>query len=387
MVRLKRSRFLWLLLFPVVFILLTCSKESGPTLPSFQDRENDYWEDYSDLGDGIVPYTCIPLDTQYVDEICPMGHLNPPGHPIPTQHTYWQLARTDLGAPVDGFSKPVKSPADGIITRIVFTHWAGFADYTVIIRHTNTFLTRFNHLSEISQEILDQIGSPLQEGYGGNKVHVLVNAGDVIGKTSSAYGQSAALDMGAYDRNKLNYIHPEKYPIPECHAISPLDNFIEPLQEIVFSKVKRKAEPRGGKFDFDIKGKLVGNWFLEGTNGWSGEDGYMNYLSFAYDVYDPQYLRVSLGQKFAKPGVFVPFLSRVKQNSPDFAEIGVSSGRVVYKLIPVMEGDEYLGRPLSESVSNTLLVEMISDEKIKVEVFQGDLDNPVFTGNAMFYTR
>lgn len=383
-------------LFSLVFFLLAVSAffhgcgENGqvPTGPSFEERENGFWEECTELDEGPVVYTVIPLDTQYIDEICPLGHLSPPGHPIPTQHTYWGLARTDLGAKVDGFAKPVKSPAKGVITKIVFTHWEGFSDYSVDIRHSKSLLTRFNHLSEIDEEILNKIGKPLEEGWDGNSVCVPVEAGDVIGKTAAAYAQSAALDMGLHDRNALSYISPEKYPVPACHAISPLENFTEPLKQLVYKKVKRVEEPRSGEFDFDSLGTLAGNWFLKGTDGWSGDDAFRNYLSFAYDVYDPQYKRVSLGQKFAERYNFgVSYLSRVNDGSLDFREVTVATGKVRYELMPVREGDEFFGRTLSDLVTNTLLVQMISETEIKIEVFQGKVDNPEFTGSALIYTR
>ncbi|MGQ9604110.1 MAG: hypothetical protein ACUVUU_07835 [bacterium] len=87
-----------------------------------------------------------------------------------------------MGAKVDGFSKPVKSPAKGVITKIIFTHWAGFSDYSVHIRHSKTLLTRFNHLSEIDDEILNKIGKPLEEGWDGNSVCVPVEAGMLLEK-------------------------------------------------------------------------------------------------------------------------------------------------------------------------------------------------------------
>jgi len=354
--------------------------------PSFEKRENEFWGSHPELGEGRVTYTVVPVELEYIEEIVPIGKIGTIGHPIPTSHTYWVLARKDLGFPEDGFSKPVRAPADGVITKIIFTYWAGFPDYGIYLRHTNTFMTAFYHLSELSEGVLAKIGSPLREGYGGNEVYVPVKAGDIIGKTSSAMGQSACLDMGAYDREVLNFIHPEKYPLPQQHAISPLDLFSPSLQERVYEKVKRTAEPRGGECDYDLRGKLSGNWFLEGTDGCTGENGYQNYLSFGYDVYDPRQLRISLGWKFLEAFGFpswLPPLSRVEGNAPDFKNVGVNSGRIVYRLSPVRE--ENLA-PLPETTC-TLLVEMMDEEEIRVEVFQGNVQNPSFTQRALIYTR
>ncbi len=365
----------------ILFSTLSCNKNSQnfPTGPTWDERVKDYWGDFPELGDGIPIYTVLPVDTQFIEEISPLGHLSMT-HPIPTTHIYWGLKRS-YDPLSEGFRRPVYAPANGVITKIIFTHWAHYPDYSVVIRHTNRFMTQFKHLSEIDSSILAKIARPLQEGWDGNKVYIPINAGEVIGKTSADYGQSAALDMGAYDKNVIHFIHPEKYPIPMQHAVCPLKHFNDVLKPIVFSKVKRIAEPRCGEFDFDQLGKLVGNWFLEGTDGWSGPDGYKNYLAFVYDMYDPQYLRVSLGEKLG--GSYY----RVKGNAPDFKTIDKSSGKVIYKLIGVMEGDEFFGRILSTTVTKTLLVEMIHDEKIKVEIFEGDVNPASFTSNAKFYTR
>lgn len=371
-------RIFYFLIYSIFLIFNSCSnKENLPTQPTFEERIRDLWGNYPELGEGTVTYTVLPIDTIYIDEISPLGHLSLPGHPIPTSHIYWELSRSYL---LDGFNKPVRAPANGVITKIIFTHWANYPDYSVVIRHTNSFMTQFNHLSEIDSSILKKVGQ-LKEGFDGNKTYIPITAGEIFGKTAVNYGQSAALDMGTYYKHTTHFIHPEKYPLPNPNAVCPLDYFENELKQIVFSKVKRIAEPRGGEFDFDQPGKLVGNWFLEGTDGWSSEDSYKNYLSFVYDMYDPKYLRISLGEKLKGT------LTRVKNNAPDFKDIDVKSGPIVYKLYGVMEGDEFFNRPLSEIVSYTLLVQMINDEKIKIELFDGDLVNPSFSGNVKYYIR
>ncbi len=374
------KKLTWCFFCILIFFSNCGNKENLPIQPSYQEMEDAAWGNYPGLGEGTVTYEVSPVDLKYIREISPLGHISACGHPIPTSHIYWELARTDLEPfpPEDGFNKPVRAPARGVVTKIIFTSWAGYADYSVHISHTNTFRTVFNHLSEIDSEILSKTGT-LQVGE--NKIYVPVDAGHIIGRTSAAYAQSAALDMGTYDRTVHHFIHPEKYPVLIPNAVSPFDYFRDDLKALVYEKVKRRTEPRGGKFDFDERGKLVGNWFLEGTTG-STDDGWKNYLSFAYDMYDPQYLRISLGEKAGC------MLARVKGNAPDFKDIDVTSGEVVYKLIPVEEGAEFLSYcPLSDYVIATLLVKMINIEKIKIEVFDGDISNPSFTSNAKYYTR
>ncbi len=65
--------------------------------------------------------------------------------------------------------------------------------------------------------------------------------------------------------------------------MDPFAYFEEPLRTHLLEKNLRAAEPRGGRVDFDIDGRLVGNWFLEGTKG----DDEQKALAFVYDYLDP----------------------------------------------------------------------------------------------------
>ena len=62
------------------------------------------------------------------------------------------------------------------------------------------------------------------------------------------------------------------------------------------------------------------------------------------------------------------------------AGISIDDGQVVYKL----QGTEEYGET---SVKATLLMEMVDNETIKVEGFNGWVSNPVFTGEAKYYIR
>jgi len=69
----------------------------------------------------------------------------------------------------------------------------------------------------------------------------------------------------------------------------------------------------------------------------------------------------------------------VHGNTPDPADIDKSYRAVIYHLEP------YDTNP--EAPRITLLVQMISEEKIKVEAFNGWVRNPNFTDKARYYTR
>jgi len=73
------------------------------------------WRNYPELGEGTVTYEYTPLDENIITSISPLGHIfhhrdGIPGHPLPTDHTYWVS---------EGTEKVVGAPARGVITRIL----------------------------------------------------------------------------------------------------------------------------------------------------------------------------------------------------------------------------------------------------------------------------
>jgi len=169
-------------------------------------------------------------------------------------------------------------------------------DYSVTITHTNTSKSVFWHLSELEPSVLSQAGE-LKSGDNPD-VYIPIEAGQIIGKATGV------LDFGAYDKTAiLSFIHPERYGPLTRHTVCPLDYFAEPTRSFLYSKTDRGAEPRGGKIDFDQPGKLVGNWFIEGTGDSTEENRWKKPVAFVHDFLDPKYLRVSSLRKHSRPMV------------------------------------------------------------------------------------
>ena len=164
----------------------------------------------------------------------------------------------------------------------------------------------------------------------------------------------------------------------------------------------RKAEPRGGKIDYDIDGRLVGNWFKESTDGYQGGATVQNYsnnhLSFAYHHINPTQIMISIPQSGINDrekcnvcfGVY-----GVRGNTPDPKDITVNTGLVTYELVargysggnPRDDLSTY--KNLDNEVLGVLLVQMLGDRRIKVEVFPGRVAGDVsgFTPAARIYER
>lgn len=333
-------------------------------------------ENYPEPEETPFVFTHPPLaEVEYI-EISPLGSLNPPGHTFPTDHIYFYL--TDPGV----FPPPyqVKIPGDGVITEVIYSRydWPGgsghtgqYNDYSITIRHTDTFESRLGHVSELEDWLSEKLG-PLEPGWSRVEPPISVSAGEVVGRAGGRAGAQAALDMWARDETvNLSFIHPEKYGFGE-HAVSPLDYFEKDLRESLYLKVRRTAEPRGGKIDFDRLGKLVGNWFFEDITDPLRE--WDKHLTFVYDWDDPSQIRISVGGTLSMPvGVY-----QVEGNYPDPAEVSAESGMVVYRL---------MGTTNWQGETATILAQVVDSERIKVEAFEGYPPNLEFTNNALHYTR
>ena len=322
-------------------------------------------ESYAELGSGTVTFTVSPVDPSYLKRVEPLGNLNPSaGHTFPTDHG---------GLEFSGI-REIRAPADGVISEIRCKEGG---DYRVVITHTNTFRSWFDHLATIEPSIMSQIeavAGKLKPGQEARMLKVPIEAGQVIGTGPKG---AVGIDWGVWDEEvTLGFIHPDKYGrmvhsvhfIPYCEA---------GLAETLLKKLPRTAEPRWGKIDFDQPGKLVGNWILKGTSGdilaeWKKQ------LAFVYDKYDPTQVRIAVGGVLNVPGEGKVY--QVVGNSPDPAKVTPDSGLVVYRLRGLPEWGE-------GGLTATIIVQMVDEETIKVEGFPGHPSNPRFTSNAKHYTR
>ncbi len=317
----------------------------------------------------------MPLAETDYTSIIPLGGLNPPSHTFPTHHMYFVLTDIKTFPP----PYPVRAPADGFIVRIAYNprDWpAGspftgkFNDYGMTILHSNTFETNFGHISDLDESILKQAGQLKVDQF--TNVSIPVKAGDIVGWVGGRPGtQMFCLDFGAVNKEvNLNFIKPERYADIR-YAVSPLDYYPDNLKQVFYQKLTRKAEPRGGKIDYDLPGKLSGNWFLEGITSVFGE--VEKHLAFVYDKDDPAKILVAIGGTLNIPvGVY-----EVVGNAPDPSQVSAESAMVTYRLRGGPGGD----------TNATVIVRVLAGDMIRVEGFAGHVENPQFTADARVYTR
>jgi len=361
-----------------------------------------------------------PIAVDDITYIEPLGELtdNVAGHIIPGDHIGIHY---EFGPTVPGVD--VYALADGYLVmaeRHVYTPPGGYPSdmrhYHLYFEYTCSIYTGYVHVTEIAQELLDaseelyELNAKDIERNENLYQRIPITSGQKIG-TSSAFGMLGMITIDTRVTN-TGLIKPESYTGQNWryHAVAPFEYFTEPLKTQIYEKVPRTADPQGGQFNYDIDGRLVGNWFKEGTNGIDGVDTYIpgecgnmvcpywdGHLAIVYDFVEPHKVRINIGRD---TGISAQCPYGVKGNAPDPASIAVADGVIEYELVDLLDvsadhGYEIKGgNPLftendESTVLGVFMVQMIDDETIKVEVFPNETADTVdgFTDNALIYVR
>jgi len=297
---------------------------------------------------GPITFTSPPVDYSRINRATPLGNLNPAGgHVFPTNHIYFYLNGSTLAE--------VRAVGPGKIISRYYNSWSN--DYRLEIEHTSTFRSYMDHVGSLPAAIV--------EG-------VQVRAGDLLG-----YGNPSvsAIDLGVVDEDiTRTFIVPQRYHEFSLHCGDPYSYFTATVRDRLLAYNNRTVDPRGGKIDFDVSGRLSGNWFMTGVpldSNASGFDYRASQLAFVFDMIDPSVIRISCGGTLA----LAPFDFRVEGNSPDPRSVSVASGMVKYRLV--------------RATPATLTVQLTNASTIRAEVFSGKTPDQVsaFTSQAKTYTR
>lgn len=342
---------------------------------------------------GEVIFEHSPVDLDAVDVFVPFG-LMTGSHVTPVDHHYFQ-----------NFSEPereipVYSPGAGRVVSIqhfgvpVSENPVGIVDdFHLVIEHTCTISSIFIHVDNLIPRL-----AALDPGVGNySSVDVSVEAGELIGTFTQnvdynlvdlSFTVEGLIDPASYERE------PWKIHVPDT-----FDYFVPDIRSRMENLSLRTSEPRSGRFAYDIDGRLVGNWFEEGTNGYGGANPqryWAGHLTFAYDHLDPSMIVVSIGTFEERSSQFA-----VLDNGPDPAEISVGSGVVVYELVDweyTVNGERWdrftfatdieatPGRP---PVKGVIAVQLVGQRELLVEVLPGATaaDFTGFGPDAKLYTR
>ena len=396
-----KARFLIILIGLAILILLTTvfvidrSRRVAPTLPtsspSSQNSFSREWSKGNCEGQGPVQFTEAIADPKEIEAIWPLG-LMANDHVTPVDHQYYIFQNTSK-------DHLIHAPAKGNIVRVEYSS-GRHKGYRVDIEFTCTFYLFVNPES-LSDDVARQIS------FDGTDHQVLstripVAAGQVL-------GTGPGLDIWLINTQKQlpGFVVPSHYESEpwKIYAASHLDYFVEPIKSQLLAIDLRLAEPRGGKIDYDVDGRLVGNWFKLGSvdspEAYRQSGLYRNDLVFAYDFIDPTAIRISVGDYNGASKQF-----GVKGNGPDPKDVSVESGLIKYELTSfewvnqqtgvaqgnwdlLLPGPEYRIRNIENAAQGVLLVQLMEERKLKIEIFPGKTASQVtsFTYKALIYER
>ncbi len=362
---------------PVVLLGLAAAGCSSNTDPSGADP--------SQLPDGGVLFTHSPVDLTGVTGFVAMGEPNV----LPKDHGGFRL----LSPYILPATVPVIAVARGVIivaqrgTRALPARppvppadWGRtYDDWGLVLQVSTTMRAKYAHVSMLHPNLMAQLGGQPPDETGRN-VAVAIEAGDTIGWI----GPHAAMDFSVVDFSlNLNFLNPSRYPDTHIYSGDIFDYFQEPLRTQMLASAARQLPPRGGKIDYDVAGRIVGNWFLPGTTAfhqWSRQ------LAIVYDHLQGDRIFIADGSPMndvpgnQNPGA--PDIWWVNGNGPQPETIGVADGMVQYTLIA-----PGLGPDASKPVLGVMLVQMTAVGSIRVEVFKGVTQATAFTPAAKDYQR
>lgn len=364
-------------------------------------------------GKGSTKLKASPIDVSNLNFIFPMGKLNG-AHVTPVDHQYWiPNGVKSLGGLTDEPEKyEIHAPADGYIVSVEHSTQAITEgsnqppedDYRIIFEHSCTFYSLLIHINKVNKAILDQMtfkqgSSGHSSGFG----RVRVKMGEVIGKSGAHQFDFSVINT---EVSLPGFIKPQSYNAEpwKTHIVDPFDYFDEPVKSQLIAKSVRNVPPMGGKIDYDINGKLIGNWFRVGSGGYFGNQTdrgaggryWDSHLSIVYDPIDPSKIVVSTGNFDGKAAQFA-----VLGNAPDPKDVDEKTGMVKYELVSydylTSSGqvwderffDKNLKFKAGTGVLGVAALQVIPGQNLKVEFFPGETSSQVsgFTSKAQTYER
>jgi len=399
--------------------------ESTNTSSGQNNMPDEKYEDFHGcFGTGTVMFDQSPMYYEDFISIRPYGQISG-AHVTPIDHMYFNPMDRSLGRD----SYEVRAIDDGVIYYIkprdvsVDSGKEKLREWRIDIAHTCSFHSYFDLLTSLSQDILDEWElSKGKTDLGWNGIPV--KSGQLIGRIG---GQT--LDFGVYNYEVVlgGFIFPEHYSSEswKIHTVDPFPHFPDEVREVLLQKNLRKVEPFAGKIDYDIDGKLSGNWFEVDTNWFAGKDShkYWNgHLSIAPNHIDPTAWMFAIGNWPGTTSSSGAADFKIVNAEPSPGNVGVEQGIVKYELAAykycpesgskikviahisgaglnltdckksislIIPDTQLLAKDNPSGDAGVILVQLIEPRFLKVEVFPdkklSDVDG--FTEDAKLYER
>ena len=303
-------------------------------------------------------FSVFPIGFDSIARITPLGHNN---KVLPVGHTYWDTC--DRGYLLPGgracwfVNLPVRAPGGGVVFSIAP------GDGHVSIEGPPGLFATFLHITPIAG---------LQQGDS-------VRAGDVIGTMF----QTNSFDFGVTNYAVHHtFVRPERYPESYLHAQNPLEQFPQPMRSQLESRVMTRWDAIG-RLSYDVAGTAAGNWFKEGSPA-------------SDQVFTPDWVHAQLflGRRTEREATRIVVtgdrwaglpnpIAVVDDADPSWDAISPASGQVPVRLW----GMTPEGEPNTAFPHGTLLIEMLSGTRLRIEWFEGHEAPAGFTSAAFIYER
>ncbi len=311
------------------------------------------------FGHGSSEPTCAPASIKFTQPVLPLEQMAPSvpygltvgGHVTPIDHAYLGLKTLYLSdtdrAKADYI--PITAPADGTIIeigslgspdshRVVISHGCNvYSVYMVVNRITGV-------LASFAKEVDTKGYLPLE---------IKIKAGQEFGRQ-----RDNMLDFNVFSgdswlsgfQNIQSYLSAETW---KPYTADFLPFFVPTIRTAMENQMQRTSVPRSGKIDYDVAGTASGNWFLAGTNGYSGlpnslfagatkmidggpptgkKDSSWSHLSIAPHQVDQSAWVFSTGWWMDSSGDPMQTLLVVDPTQPAPDKLTAASGMVVYAL-------------------------------------------------------
>lgn len=346
-----------------------------------------------------------PLNLGDLGLITPLGRMSD-SHVTPTDHQYWAPKSIKRGS--DYTKLPaiynVYSPAKGVIVQAE-NHTQVYSeenapkinDWRLIINHDCDVYTIYIHIDKLADEIYNRLGRKRDSRNGTTNydVNIPVSEGQIIGKLAEH-----PLDFSVHDHNITlpGFLNPKRYENEywKLHTVDPFNYFTDSIRSGLLAKVVREIEPRGGKIDYDMEGRLVGNWFRVGYDPKNIDGRFWDaQMTIAYNVFDPSQIFISIGNFNGRSRQFA-----VRTNAPDPKDVGVGQ-TVKYEVVPFSYVDRN-GQSWNEDrytpsvklipgnrIEGVITYKLEDKDTLKVEIFAGKKASEVanFDLNSQTYKR
>jgi hypothetical protein len=216
---------------------------------------------------GQQPLTKLPADLSKLEQIGPLGNVDPPDHTMPTDHMYMMYPYGDMS------QKEIYAPADIVITAVsysreIFNGTDRGGDYRIDFYPCNELKVIYGHVDVLNEKIKAAIGTPESPGSGQCNTSTQATSEitncmwdtDIKLSAGELLGTANGWDLWAtYEGSKGKVLSQDYYH--NTDAVCPLDYWAPDLQAQLYTKVLRTAEPRCGQAYQDKSGTLQGGWF------------------------------------------------------------------------------------------------------------------------------